>query len=138
MNGATNGALTPLEVAKVYKFLGYPLTTGNMPAEMGSQVLGQPQSMIPVACANLMPFASAIIREYIERLECIEKQQQMAYMNQQVVVAGKTTMSGPLAIQALYIAYQHEQAKLSDALNVPVYIHASYTAPGSPSVHEPH
>ena len=58
--------------------------------------------------------------------------------NRPMVVAGKTTMSGPLAIQALYIAYQHEQAKLSDALNVPVYIHASYTAPGSPSVHEPH
>ena len=76
--------------------------------------------------------------DIVAELECIEKQQQMAYMNQQVVVAGKTTMSGPLAIQALYIAYQHEQAKLSDALNVPVYIHASYTAPGSPSVHEPH
>lgn len=121
-----NGALTPLEVAKVYKFLGYPLTTGNMPPEMGSMVLGQPQSMIPVACANLMPFAAEIIREYITRLECIEKQQQAAYMNQQVAVTGRTTMSGPQAIAALYLAYQHEQAKLSDALNVPVYIHASY------------
>lgn len=127
--------LSPLEVAKVHKFLGYPLTFGSSDPGMGYGIINQPQTSIMDQCAALIPFAADIIREYIQRLECIEQQQQAAYANQQVVVAGRTTMSGPQAIQALQLAYFHEQAKLSDALNVPVYINSSY-APHS-GVHEP-
>lgn len=127
--------LTPLEVAKVTKFLGYPLTSGADDPAGGYGVINQFQSSVPSACASLIPHAADLIREYIKRLECIEAQQQAAYSNQQVVVAGRTTMSGPQAIMALRVAYQHEQAKLSDALRVPVYSGSSYA--GSNHIHEP-
>jgi len=118
--------LTPLEIAKVHKFLGYPLTYGSSDPGMGYGIINQPQTSIMDMCSVLIPHAADLVREYIRRLECIEEQQQAAYSNQQVVVAGRTTMSGPQAIAALQLAYFHEQAKLSDALNVPVYINASY------------
>lgn len=127
--------LSPLEVAKIHKFLGYPLTTGSREPGMGYGVINQLQTSIPDMCANLVPHGAELIREFIARLECIETQQQAAYMNQQVVVAGRTTMSGPQAIAALQLAYQHEQAKLSDALHVPVCCHSSY-APHA-GVYEP-
>jgi hypothetical protein len=127
--------LSPLEIAKVHKFLGYPLTRGSSEPGMGWGIVNMPQTSIPDMASNLIPGAEDLVREYITRLECIEKQQQVAYMNQQVVVAGGVTMSGPTAVATLKMAYRDEQAKLSDALNVPVYCNSSYS--GQPGVMTP-
>lgn len=124
--------LSPLEVAKIHKFLGYPLTTGSQEPGMGWGVVDKLQTAIPDMVANLIPMGEELVREFITRLECIEKQQQEAYAGQQVVVAGRVTMAGPQAIQALKLAYEHEQAKLADAINVPVYRNSAYAGDAQP------
>ncbi len=124
--------LSPLEVAKIHKFLGYPLTTGSQEPGMGWGVVDKLQTAIPDMVANLIPMGEELVREFITRLECIEKQQQEAYAGQQVVVAGRVTMAGPQAIQALKLAYEHEQAKLADAINVPVYRNSAYAGGAQP------
>lgn len=127
--------LTPLEIAKVHRFLAYPLVRGFPEPGLGWGGRNQPQTAVMDACTNLIPHAHDLVREFIRRLECIEQQQQAAYANQQVVVAGRTTMSGPQAIAALKQAYIDEQAKLSDMLGVPVYTASSYVQ--QPGVIEP-
>ena len=118
--------LSPLDVAYVHKFLGYPLTRGSLEPGMGWGVVDKVQTAIHDMVANLIPMGEELVKEVLERMKCIETQQQQAYAGQQVVVAGRVTMAGPQAILALKLAYEHEQAKLADMINVPVYRNSAY------------
>ena len=118
--------LSPLEVAKIHKFLGYPLTTGSQEPGMGWGVVDKLQTAIPDMVANLIPMGEELVREFITRLECIEKQLANQRGDLAVLAVGSVQLAGRDGMSSVEDEYRKWAKKLSDTLAIPLYRHSSY------------
>ncbi len=116
-------AFTPAEVARIKKYLGYPVVTKAQLLDHGIYPnAGRGTAHLFVVEYNLervAPEAEDLVREQMERIACAEGQQQASYNMQLVGSAGGVTFNGVAGTLGTNLAYVQETDKLADLLNTP-------------------
>lgn len=114
-------ALTDVEKQKVRRYMGYLGTENAGTIALGIPQASQPLFVVESQMNRLLPEAEPILREYIEELECIDKQIKTARGRRiKVARVGDVYLRGGEELDLLYEEYDMWVARLSDLLAAPV------------------
>lgn len=113
--------LTPGETAKVHEHLGYPMIGRQPGYNIGLLTSAPVHNMIAVSVEALRAEAEPIVRQQIDKLDCIQKKMGDARDGLPMLQAGDVRTDYVSALAMLRGEYERERGKLAQMLSVQVY-----------------